>query len=115
MSIDDRNTVDFLAIELGDAKIVLGISDHWDWSAPMEHVFALQEKMNSYPEFVESGQVWESAAEKSGRTIRAGDLSVETKVFLKHEPPLLFFEFLKRAREVFATLGVSVSHELRPE
>jgi hypothetical protein len=101
MSIEDQNTVDFLAIERDDAKIVLAISDHWDWSVPMEHVLALQEKMNSYAEFVESGQVWESATEKSGRTILPGSIPIEIKVFLKHGPPPLFFEFLDRAREVF--------------
>lgn len=114
MSIEDRKAVDFLAVESGDARIVLAISDHRDWSAPMEHLFALQEKMDSYAEFIESGQIWESATEKSGRPILPGSISVEIKVFLKYGPPPLFFEFLGRAKEVFATLGVSVGHELRP-
>lgn len=113
MSIEDPNTVDFLAIERGGAKIVLAISDHWEWSQPLDHLYALQEKINTYAGFIESGQVWESASEQTGHTIPAGSIPIEVRVFLKCEPPPVFFEFMDRAREVFASLGVSVTHALR--
>ena len=113
MSIENQDTVDFFAIEDGAARIVLAISDHWDWSAPLEHVFALQEKINSYAAFVESGQVWEAASEKSGQPISAGSVPVQIKIFLKYGPPSLFFDFLSRAREALANLDVSVGYELR--
>ncbi|MBX3217241.1 MAG: hypothetical protein KF850_34745 [Labilithrix sp.] len=114
MSIDNSETIDFLAIEHGRAKIVLAISDHWDWSKPLEHVYALQEKMNSYALFIESGQVWESASEQSGSAVAPGSIPIEIKVFLSCEPPQVFFEFMGRAQEVFAAVGVPVVHELRP-
>jgi len=115
MSIEDPSTVDFLAIERGGTKLVLAISDHWEWSQPLDHVYALQEKMNTYAAFVESGQVWESASEQSGRNICPDSIPIEVKVFLKFEPPPVFFEFMERAKIAFAALGVSVTHALRTE
>jgi hypothetical protein len=44
MSIEDPSLIDFLTIERGGVKIVLSVSDHWDWSQPLEHLYALQEK-----------------------------------------------------------------------
>lgn len=115
MSIDDQGTVDFLVIERGHPKIVLVISDHWDWSQPLEHVYALQEKMNTYVGFIESGEVWESASKQSGQTVAPGSIPIEVKVFLRSDPPPMFLEFMGRAREVFATLSASLTHELRPD
>lgn len=115
MSIDDRDTIDFLSIERGGAKITLAISDHWEWSQPLEHVFALQEKMNTYAAFVESGQVWESVSEQVGRAVLPGTIPIEIKVFVQSKPPPVFFDFMQRAKEVFAPLGVEVVHELRLE
>lgn len=114
MSIEKRNTVDFLVFERDEPRLVLVISDHLDWVSPMDHLSALQEKMNGYAGFIANGQVWESASEKSGRKIPKGSVPLEIRVSLKHSPPPLFFEFMGRAKEAFATLGVSVGHELKP-
>ena len=113
MSIEDSNKIDFLAVEQGHSKIVLAISDHWEWAKPLEHIYALQEKMNAYAAFVESGQVWDSATKQCGRSVVPGSVPVEVKVFLRFEPPPIFFQFLAQAREAFASLDVSVTHELR--
>lgn len=113
MSIESPNTIDFLSIDQGGARVVLAISDHWDWSAPMEHLLALQEKINYYMAFVEGGQVWESATETSGRAMDADSATIEVRIFLRHEPPPLFFEFMENAKEVLSSLGVTIGHELR--
>ncbi|MBX3199605.1 MAG: hypothetical protein KF894_15830 [Labilithrix sp.] len=114
MSIENPDVVDFVAIEHGQTKIALAISSHWDWSHPLEHVYALQEKMNTYAVFIESGQVWKAASEHSGVAIAPGSIPIEIKVFLRCDPPQVFFDFMDRAREVFAAVGVSVAHEMRP-
>jgi hypothetical protein len=115
MSIDDPNKIDFLSIESPRSKIILAISDHWEWTQPLEHVYALQEKLNTYATFVESGQIWEVVSEQIGDTILSGTIPIEIKLFVRCEPPPIFFDFIRNVQDVFATLGVMVSYELRLE
>lgn len=113
MSIDDPKVVDFLAIERDGSVIVLAVSDHLDWQEPLEHIWALQEKLNSYAAFIESGEVWTAASNAVSRWLVPGSLPVEIKIFLKHDPPPLLSEFLAHANEAFRPLGVTITREIR--
>lgn len=113
MSVEDRGVIDFFATRREVDRILVGISDHLDWSSPIDHLHKLQENMNDYAAFIESGQVWERASETASRAVPPGSVPVELKVFLLHEPPALFLEFLDRAREAFAALPITVSYEVK--
>ena len=56
MAIDNPNVIDFISVD-GAGRLVLTISDHMEWDLGREHLFALQEKINSYLSFVETGQL----------------------------------------------------------
>jgi hypothetical protein len=58
MSIEQTNTIDFVNIDRETGAIVLAISDHLEWSVDGEkHLLLLQEKLNTYMRFIESGEL----------------------------------------------------------
>lgn len=58
MSVMEKNKVDGIGKSKEENKIVLMISDHLDWDNEMLHLKLLQDKINAYIEFIESGQVY---------------------------------------------------------
>jgi len=58
MAIDKLDVIDF--IHLDDEYVVLTIADAMDWVDEHQHLYMLQEKVNRYLEFVESGQIVEN-------------------------------------------------------
>lgn len=70
MSIEQTNVVDFVAVDSETGRLVLTISDHLEWPEDAAlHLSLLQEKLNSYLRFVESGEVLECHPKAAGRTI----------------------------------------------
>lgn len=58
MSISDSQTIDSVIHSDEHNDVVLLIADHHDWSEPQKHLLALQQKLNTYISFVESGQLF---------------------------------------------------------
>jgi CRP-like cAMP-binding protein len=70
MSIDQTGTVDIIHIDDESNDVVLTITDHLDWNtAEGEHLLLLQEKLNTYLRFVESGEILEQYPKARGRRI----------------------------------------------
>jgi len=74
MTIDQTDVVDLVSRELSTDEIVLTIFDHLPWSDDheenMEHIYLLQEKLNTYLAFTESGEINEKYPSAIGRTVR---------------------------------------------
>ena len=61
MSVDQTNVVDAIGIDNVTGEVVLTISDHLEWTGcDNDHLFLLQEKLNTYLSFIESGEIFES-------------------------------------------------------
>ncbi|WP_434597913.1 hypothetical protein J3Q09_12895 [Pseudomonas sp. R4-83] len=62
MSVTDAETIDMWGIPKWDNnKIILGIADHLEWGDKTqqgEHLLLLQEKINNYIAFIESGEIY---------------------------------------------------------
>ncbi|MBC8999224.1 hypothetical protein IAI51_22105 [Pseudomonas sp. N40(2020)] len=62
MSVSDAKTIDMWGIPKWDNnKIILGIADHLEWGDKAEqgeHLLVLQEKINNYIAFIESGEIY---------------------------------------------------------
>lgn len=69
MSVDDPNVVDAIGTERDTGVVVLTIFDQLDWDDD-QHFVALQEKINRYLGFIESGEVLESYPQAAGRPLR---------------------------------------------
>jgi hypothetical protein len=68
VSIDQPKVVDFCGISQTDGCCVLAISDDREWNS-WEHLLALQEKLNNYLAFIESGEIHTVRPECRGRAI----------------------------------------------
>jgi uncharacterized metal-binding protein YceD (DUF177 family) len=58
MSILDTNKIDGIGKSKNENKIALMIADHLDWENELQHLTLLQDKINAYITFIESGQVY---------------------------------------------------------
>ena len=59
MTIDATDTIDGMGFRKEDGRFELDIYDHLDWTDEVGHLALLQEKINNYLTFLQSGQVIE--------------------------------------------------------
>jgi hypothetical protein len=70
MSIDQSDTIDFATIDKASGDLWLSISDHLSWDENEgDHLLLLQNKLNAYLRFIESGEILSKVPEARGRSI----------------------------------------------
>jgi hypothetical protein len=70
MTVEESRKIDFLvpASKSGDVRLI--ICDHLDFKDNEgEHLLLLQEKLNSYLAFIESGEIYAKFSQAAGRKI----------------------------------------------
>jgi hypothetical protein len=105
MTVENQRVVDFVGIDKDDGHIVLTISDHLDWQDEIGHLSSLQEKLNSYLAFVESGELLEQYPNGRGRRVRID-------VVLKHPPSREGEQFFRNARAAVAAAGFELEYRV---
>ncbi|QJP13731.1 hypothetical protein G3545_08710 [Starkeya sp. ORNL1] len=105
MSLDNLEVIDAVGTDARNGTIFLAIIDAWDWSDEWIHLNALQDKLNLYFEFVESGRIYEEYPAANGRYLRID-------VLCKYPIPDIGLAFLERASKVAAQLNMTVTHRL---
>jgi hypothetical protein len=89
MSIEQTGTVDIVNVDRDSGDLLLTVSDHLPWDeGEGQHLLLLQEKLNAYLRFVESGELVKKFPEASGRNIV---INVVSK-FALSETAQAFFE-----------------------
>ena len=81
------------------------MSDHLDWVESVLHQLTLQEKLNRYLAFVESGEILSSYP-------YAKERPVIFRVVTQHEPDPSGVEFLGRAGKVIENAGFRFQYTL---
>lgn len=102
MSIDQSKVVDFCGISKADGCCVLMISDDREWN-DWEHLLALQEKLNNYLAFIESGEIYAARPEARGLAI---EICIRCRFTPEGEDD---FSFLKLARNAIESAGFRFS------
>ena len=105
MSVDDSRVIDFIGVDKKNGEVILTISDHLDWSDSVQHQIMLQEKLNKYLAFIESGEILESYPDAQNRP-------VAIKVVFKYRPDAEGLQFLLRAKEVVHSAGIRLQYEV---
>lgn len=108
MSIDQPEVIDFLWKDGKNERAVLTISDHLDWEDEGEHLLLLQDKLNHYLEFIESGQLVEAEPELKG-------LPILIHVAAQHPLSEEAARFYEMAKERVAEFGFSLEFDLGGE
>ena len=97
MSVNQTDTIDFISTT-PNGEVVLTISDHYSW-VETRHLQLLQNKINAYLQFIESGQIYEDYPNSAGQ-----DLIIET--VMKFEPNQEAISFLEKAKEITTKAGI---------
>jgi hypothetical protein len=103
MSVAETDRVDAVGIEKETGRIVLTIIDPFEWDD--SHVLLLQEKLNAYLRFVESGQLLSEYPSATGR-------QVAISLLMQFEPNHLGRAFLSRAAEAIEGAGITLHWQL---
>ena len=105
MTIEQRNLVDFSCIDKEDGCLILAISDPLEWDERNQHLLQLQQKMNDYLRFIESGEIYEKIPNAPGRKIKI-------IVYLMYLPTDIVERFFNTAREVCQQINVELEYEM---
>jgi hypothetical protein len=102
MSVEDIDKIDFVAVDRKTGDVQLVISDHLDWDQNEgEHLFVLQDKLDAYLTFVESGQLYAKFPRTRGEKIV---IKVSGKYALSEEAKKLYRLFGKAVQDYGCTL-----------
>ena len=108
MSIEDKDKIDSIGVNKDTAMVTLAITDHLNWENEYEHLIMLQEKINLYLSFLESGEIYESYPIAKGKNI-------EIKIYAKYDLTEKAEEFLNFAYAKVVEAGFNLSCEILGE
>ncbi|WP_339521621.1 DUF6572 domain-containing protein [Pseudomonas sp. EL_65y_Pfl2_R96] len=112
MSVTDAKIIDMWGIPKWDnSKIILGITDHLEWGEKAEqgeHLLVLQEKINTYIAFIESGEIYTEIPGAQGK-------SPVIRVHGKYELPEQGEMFIDRVAETLKEVGIGFEFVLKTD
>ena len=106
MSIEQTSVIDFISVAGETGNVCLTVSDHLPWNG--DHLLMLQNKLNAYLRFLESGEIYQTYPSARGREF-------EIRVVTLHRPNELAHAFLKRVGPVVANAGCTLTFGPGPE
>jgi hypothetical protein len=86
-----------------EGRVVLTVSDHLEWTQSVSHQLTLQEKLNRYLAFIESGEILEHYPHAKGRPVLI-------EVVTQYDPDPGGSQFLDRAKAVIEQAGFAFRH-----
>lgn len=102
MTIEQTNKIDVIAINKMNGKVTLGITDHLIWENSEVHLKTLQEKLNTYLHFVESGQIYTAYPD-------AKDRSIEITHYTKYPINDTGKAFINQANNFIKDIGITIT------
>jgi hypothetical protein len=106
MPLENPGVVDFIGTDKATGAVVLTVADAWDWSDEPAHLELLKDKLNTYLEFIESGQLEEEYPDAAGRARRVD-------IVAKHPLPSDAAAFLANAAQTMREgYGVTLIHRV---
>lgn len=108
MSLDKPEAIDAIGTEKDSGIIVLSLFDHWGWEDELGHLLALQDKINMYLQFIESGQIKDEYSISS-----TGEIRID--VIAKYCAPEKAVKLFEIARAAASNLNVDIRYRHVPE
>lgn len=93
MAVDDPKTVDVVSVDRSISEVILDVTDHLDWSDEVGHLSFLQNKINAYTSFIESGALETTYPDAKGRR-------PVIHVLCMNKPPPVAVRFFGRVRDI---------------
>lgn len=104
MSVDQTKTVDAIGVDKLSGDLVLTITDHMEWESN-EHLLLLQEKINTYLSFVESGELLNTYKD-------AKDRDVVINVICQYSPDKDGLSFFSQVADIIKNTGIKLSYDV---
>jgi hypothetical protein len=102
MSIVEGNKIDMVVTDKEKTRVALVIADHLDWEEDeSEHLVLLQDKINAYLHFIESGQLKQNRPDLAGLPV---SIQVSAKYPLSEEAT----KFYRLIGKIVAEVGTSL-------
>ncbi|UWP97184.1 hypothetical protein K3X48_15245 (plasmid) [Aliiroseovarius crassostreae] len=110
MTISETDTIDFVQVNASDQRVNLIVADHLPWEgigdADDQHMYLLQEKLNSYLAYVETRQLYSDYPDVVGYDIKL-------QVYGKFDRSPKGVEFYARLRGFLEQSGYSIEFILK--
>ncbi len=99
MTIEQTDKIDFIGTLPNDLGVELTISDHLEWDGENKKLVLIQNKLNAYLEFIESGQIYIEYPDAKGKDLFISLVS-------KHSSNQEGKNFLSQVAKVTSEYGV---------
>ncbi|VUD51023.1 hypothetical protein TDB9533_01338 [Thalassocella blandensis] len=103
MALLDSDTVDAISIN-SEGEVVLSVIDELPWDEN-KHLVLLQDKINAYIRFVESGEILDSYPKAKGK-------SIVFKVISKFEIDESGMDFINKLKPILSDINIAIRYEL---
>ncbi|WET39799.1 DUF6572 domain-containing protein [Citrobacter enshiensis] len=107
MSVEDVSKIDSIGIPSDNPNTVsLAISDHLTWDVPIEeHLYKIQEKINTYISFIESGEIYDVFPASQGTTRKI------IEIYFKYDLPEQVVSFLDQISNVLQSINIELRYQ----
>lgn len=105
VTIENTKSIDSIGVHKNTGKVILKIFDHLDWANEYDHLILLQDKVNTYLHFLESGEVYQAYKDAQGREFV---ISVDFAV----PPSSNVLKFLDTAAKIALDAGFELEYKL---
>jgi len=99
MAVENARTVDAVGVDKKIGQVILTIADQLDWEDEQNHLVRLQDKINTYVSFIESGELIEAYPDARGR-------QAVISVVGKHKPTADAIRFFLHVKDVVEPIGI---------
>lgn len=99
MSVVETDVIDAIGLEKEAQRVFLSIIDALVWDAENVHLYTLQEKINTYLHFIESGELDRALPDGKGF-----DIAIE--LILKHMPSDQAITFFDKTTQILLDKGI---------
>jgi len=106
MSVDQSRIVDIVSRDK-EGRFFLNIVDHLNWTNPELHLKLLEDKINTYLDFLRSGEFYEKYPDAKG-------CPIEICTMFRDAPTTDARRFLAKVSEIVETEGYTFSFKLLP-
>ena len=111
MTVKQTRSVDWLGLEKDTGNIILTVVDDLDWVNESEHLLALQEKLNTYLAFIESGEVFVRLVDTVGADV-VRTTPIKISILAKYSPTAKARAFIEYAQKTFRDAGFQLVHRI---
>ncbi|HEX3855742.1 MAG TPA: DUF6572 domain-containing protein [Verrucomicrobiae bacterium] len=108
MSLEQTKVIDFISVGKKTGIVNLTLVDPLDWSDEGRHLILLQDKINAYLQFIESGEIEQTYPASVGQ-------KRSINIVAQHEPTKEGFRLLSLIQGSIEGAGFGFKFELRPD